>query len=115
MTEANRQLADQSSAMDPLCQAAHGVQQASDFDANLQSARLQRDSQRLQAQFEQAKVAASGSFGLGGVHQLQTFLSLSLLTRASLILDAALAAKLALFLKGQNLKVGGSRADSIRP
>jgi len=81
------------------------VQQASDFDANRQFAQLQRDSQRVHAQVEQAAMEAGRSFGLDSVRELRLSLSLSHFQRQSLILGADLAHKLAPFLRGLPLKV----------
>ena len=102
---ADQQLADSEAAFVPLLRIAQQVQQAGDFDANLQFAQLQRDSQRVHAQLQHASMDSCRSFEPDAIRALQLSLSLSHLARQSAILGADLAAELAPFFKGRNLKV----------
>lgn len=81
------------------------MQQANDFDANLQFAQLQRDSPQVHAQAQQALLQSRRSCDLGSVHGLQVWLSLSHAQRQSAILNEDLTTKLAPFFTGVELKV----------
>ena len=104
-SRAAQQLADVSPALAPLCQTAQQVQLAGDFDANLQFAQLQRDSQRLHSQVQQAMLDSQRIFDVDSVRELEVWLSLSNVKRQSHILDSEKVATLAPFLKGLELKV----------
>ena len=102
---ADKQLADSEAAFAPLLQIAQQVQHASDFEANLKFAQLQRNTQRVHAQLQQAAVDSCRSFEPDAVGALQLTLSLSHLARHSAILSAEMTAELRPFFKGRNLKV----------
>ena len=105
INDAHQQLADSEATFAPLLRIAQQVQQAGDFDANLQFAQLQRDSQPLHVQVERAVRNSGRDFHPGLVSELKAMLSLSCIQRQSLILAAHLTGELAPFCKGLELKV----------
>jgi hypothetical protein len=112
---ADKQLADSQAAFVPLVRIAQQVQQAGDFDANLKFAQLQRDSQWLHAQLQQAAVDSCRSFECDAVRSLQLSLSLSHVTSQSAILSADPTAQLVLLCKGLELKVRLCRTIPLHP
>ena len=107
INDAHQQLADSEATFAPLLRIAQQVQQAGDFEANLQFAQLQRDAQPLHVQVERAVRNSRRDFHPGLVSELKAMLSLSGIQRQSIILGAEMTAELAPFCKGLELKVSG--------